>query len=270
MWCDSKRNNTGVPVIQATAPAWVLGTPVSPPQHQQEYWCACCSHDGASAMTSHMPITPLMPPPPCHTHTGTSTPVTPILYRHRHWYQHPCPDYSDRIEALAPAPHHIRTGTSTSNKNSAPTTIVLVAAPVLVPAPRHAHTAPGADPGLTPRQHQASLTDPAMRMMMRSGSRAMVKMKSPKAGPKAMKVHPKKTASVISAGAGTRDRGRTRSSDRTGPAAPSPSAALPGPMTSHVRAPPPPEAASRGGLAGRAQARQSREVLDMGRGAAGA
>lgn len=82
---------------------------------------------------------------------------------------------------------------------------------------------------------------------MRSGSRAMVKMKRPKAGPKAMKVHPKKTASVISAGTGTRDRGRTRSSDRTGPAAPSPSAALPGPMTSHVRAPPPPEAASRGG-----------------------
>lgn len=52
---------------------------------------------------------------------------------------------------------------------------------------------------------------------MRSGSRAMVKRKRPSAGPKAMKVHPKKTASVMAAGPGTRDGDGTR---RLGPARP--------------------------------------------------
>lgn len=37
-------------------------------------------------------------------------------------------------------------------------------------------------------------------------------------------------------------------------------------MTSHVRAPPPPEAASRGGPAGRDQAHRAREGLDVGKG----
>ena len=51
-------------------------------------------------------------------------------------------------------------------------------------------------------------TDPAIRMMMRRGSRAMVKRKRLNAGPKAMKVHPKKTASVMAAGRVVRGWGR--------------------------------------------------------------
>lgn len=50
-------------------------------------------------------------------------------------------------------------------------------------------------------------TDPAMRMMTRRGSLAMVKMKRANAGPKAMKAHPKNTATVIIIyGSSTQDR----------------------------------------------------------------
>lgn len=45
--------------------------------------------------------------------------------------------------------------------------------------------------------HSYSYTHPAMRMMTRRGSLAMVKMKRAKAGPNAMKAQPKNTAAVM-------------------------------------------------------------------------
>lgn len=88
---------------------------------------------------------------------------------------------------------------------------------------------------------------------MRSGSRAMVKRKRPSAGPKAMKVHPKKTASVMAPGRGRGTGTGPGGSARPGPAAPSPLPALPGAtyVTCRLRAPPPPPPeAARGGGAG--------------------
>lgn len=89
---------------------------------------------------------------------------------------------------------------------------------------------------------------------MRSGSRAMVKKKRPSAGPKAMKVHPKKMGSVMSAGPRTRDRGQNSAiqldSARLSPTSPSPfpSPSFPGPtdVTRRLRA----AAAGRAALGG--------------------
>lgn len=97
---------------------------------------------------------------------------------------------------------------------------------------------------------------------MRSGSRAMVKMKRPKAGPKAMKVHPKKTASVISAerghGTGVGPGARTGRAPRPLPPPPP----FRADDVTHARA----AAAAGSRVPRRAQARQSREVLDVGKG----
>lgn len=239
--CDSNRNNIGAPLMQATAPARVRVTPVSPQQHQHGHWCACCSQYQSHAYHTPDATTTLSHPywyqHSCHARTGTSTiigtstPVSITVIVSRRWDQQPITsEPAPTAESVPPLRWLWQQHRGRSRRPATPTPL---------PEPSWSHSTAAPEP--------PSLTDPAMRMMMRSGSRAMVKMKRPKAGPKAMKVHPKKTASVISAGAGTRDRGRTRSSDRTGPAAPSPSAALPGPMTPGVRAPPAAEAASRGG-----------------------
>lgn len=119
---------------------------------------------------------------PCRAHNSTSTsppvvlllvPVTflshPCWYQHQYWC-HTCTDTHTSVP-------------------STPTPVSTVA-----PVP-------------LPHRYQCG-TDPAIRMMMRSGSRAMVKRKRLNTGPKAMKVHPKKMASVMTAGPRTRDRER--------------------------------------------------------------